>query len=1598
VALSFCRDKGIVVPAEPQEFITRPLSELFGRHPGYGFAGIGVSTAIGNYTETDVDLSSPGSLSGLLDWTRTYNSLSTDSGVLGRGWATSFGASLELAPPGSPGSVQFHDVDGRVLTFTPEPAGAFNRPQDLDADLIRNADGTFTLAFNSGAAWSFDANGRLTGKSAEGQTVACSYNPAGLLLQATHSSGTHLNFSYGTAGRLVQAETSDGRAASYAYDAAGSLSTVTLPGGGIIAYASTGTVIGSVTDPDGNLIVTNTYQADGRVSQQDLPSDGTIAFGYDTTSGVTTVTSTPPGAQATFHADSQGRLVGVTDPLGNASAFTYDANGRLISGATPAGTPFAQSFDSRGNVLTATFGGATTTWTYDSASRVTSETDPVGNTTTFTYAGTSRIPSAATAADGSVIRLEVADGLVTRRTDADGNTTIYSYDAAGNLISVTDPLGELWRFGYDAAGRRISFTTPSGAVTRFTYDAAGRMTASTDPSGAAMRYEYSASGLLLQTTDPTGAVYRSGYNSSGQLTSVTDPLGRTAAYEYDPIGNPLSFAEPAGGTSSAVYDALGRVASMTGPDGTVVQYTYDADGNQLTEQTPSGTSSTTYDARGNRISVTDPLGATTRYEYDAADRLVTTTYPDGAVKRVSYDAAGNVVASTDPLGAVTRWLFTPAGNIAAIIDPLGRETTYKRNAAGRVTEVTDPQGGRTRFAYDPDGRQISVTTPAGLLTTFRYNAAGRLDTVVNPRGWPTTYEYSARGERTAVIPPSGAIRRYRYDAAAQLIQSVDANGSTNGYDYDKAGRLTSVTDAKGAATHYTYDAAGRLLTVTDPLGRTTTRTYDHAGHLVTVTDPSGHVQRMDYDVDNRLVRKSAEGATDVTFTYDAAGRRASMTDATGTTHYSYDAAGRLLTVTDPDGGATTAGYDAAGQRISLAYPSGLELGYSYDLNGRLTRLSHPRAGNATYALDPDGRLLTEQLPGRAARRYHYEHGLLDRFTVIRDGLPASATSLTRDPDGRILTQRGDSWLRSYRYDPAGQLVSVSHQDFARHPDSAAQQDPPPTAQPQPPPPWPDQRLVYDAAGNRTGLQRGGSEVRYQYDAADQLLTAEADGQHITYQYDSCGRLTEETNGGRRRVISYDGFGLPVTISTTTAGDHTGIQAVYNGDGLLTSLTLSAGDRHGDGGRAASVHYRWGSAGQIPQILAQRTEPGAHDAQDDRAGQLTADFAYGFGRTFASWEHGTATFQHDIFGSAIRTDDTEAWVEASDYDPFGVPAPTAPGNRGPQQPELPRFGYRGELATGQVIYLRARLYDAALGRFTSRDPITSLSGPAQARNPYVYAANDPIRFIDPLGTAILVPGGQIGQLARGGSQPGSSGVPGTIAISQHVSVSAADPRARALQAAWRWVVGQFGAPHTADAEFSDWVRLCALRPYGFTCQGELARDFSLSSLNYSVEGAFHQGIKLFLSSIAAGSIAGFLFPLAGGIRPISNPVQQYEVGAYKDLLARSVPGDCLAIHHVPQGSAAAQVIAGFAYLLAPTIALENEEHWRIPNRRGAYTGTAQELIEEDVQKLRDIQVPEERVQALIDLIDSMYPGILPQEGEPAEGGEVPGAEGGAVGGE
>ncbi len=1268
-----------VATAQAAPLVNRPAAELFGTHPLYGIAGNGVNSATGNYSRTGADLAFP---VGLLGWGRTYNSLDSSTGPFGRGWTPALSAHLVV---GGDGSVSFHDDDGRVLTFAPASGGGYTRPQDLDADLTRNADSTFALRYLSGEVWTFDSSGRGLARSVQGTQITFQYDDHGRLATVSHSAGQSLALSYDADGRITSVAANDGRTDSYRYDDTGFLVSVTGPNGLMEKYASNAGLVGKVLDAEDRTIVVNGYDANGRVKHQDYASGGSADFVYDTDAGTATVTGTG-GSQAVYRHDAGGRLTTVTDPAGGTFTQTFDGSGHVTGAHSAGGLAIDLAYDGRGNMVSRTIAGATTRYAYDAQDRVTSVTDASGAVTKYGYTGDDRIPSQVTNPSGAVSSNTVVAGLVTEAVDATGAKTSYAYDAGRRLASVTDPVGGTTKFGYDAVGHNTTVTSPLGRVTKYDYDPAGRLVACTDPGGAVTRYHYSSAGLLLDVTDPTGATTKNTYDANGRLAGRTDGLGRTTTYEYGLTGNVETATNPNGGTEKFSYDPFGRVSSVSDAAGAVISYGYDADGRQTQRTAPAGTKVTRYDSRGLVVASTDAAGRTTTYEYDGNGRLISVNDPVGNVSRTAYDANGRVVSRTDPTGAVTRYTYDAAGHLLTTTDPLGHVTTNTWDAAGHLVSVTDAMGGVTRYTYDADGRRTSETSAAGLVVRFEYDATGRLAKTTDPRGGVTAYGYNPRGDQTSVASPTGSTKHLEYDAAGQLTRSVNGNGAATAYTYDGAGNLTSITEPSGSVTRYTYDSAGRQTSSTDPLGRVTKQMYDESGNLTSVTDPAGKTLRMAYDAVGELLKRTGSDGTTESYTYDAGGRRASMTDATGTTAYTYDAANRIASYTEPDGASYALGYDAAGRRIRLTYPDKLTVQYSYDNDGRLTGISDPRAGTTTYTLNPDGLVLAEQLPDGISRGYGYDGGLLVKYQEAGANGPRQDTTLVRDADGRVIKQSDQGRTYQFGYDRAGQLVSV---DTPGH-DAMA--------------------ITYDADGNRTGVTGPGTRKTLRYDAADQLVSSDDGPQHVDYGYDPSGRLISQTGHVDSLNIDYNSFGQAATRTVTHGGETTVQRLTYNGDGLLVGFVT--GHDPGD-----VAHFQWSVGDQVPQIL--------------QADGVT-DFVYGYGRVSADTAHGSDVFSRDVYGSAVRTPQTADWAQGLRYDVFG-----SPDNAG--QPSLtgPRFGYRGELSIGDdAVYLRARWYEPDTGLFTSRDPLSTLVGQTRPASPYPYADSDPLDKVDPAGKFAL----------------------------------------------------------------------------------------------------------------------------------------------------------------------------------------------------------------------------------------------------------------------
>lgn len=95
---------------------------------------------------------------------------------------------------------------------------------------------------------------------------------------------------------------------------------------------------------------------------------------------------------------------------------------------------------------------------------------------------------------------------------------------------------------------------------------------------------------------------------------------------------------------------------------------------------------------------------------------------------------------------------------------------------------------------------------------------------------------------------------------------------------------------------------------------------------------------------------------------------------------------------------------------------------------------------------------------------------------------------------------------------------------------------------------------------------------------------------------------------------------------------------------------------------------------------------------------------------------------------IATDASGNPISSMDNKPFGVPSfGTA----------VDSVGFAGHVLDEdtQFVYMKARYYDPATGRFLSADPVSSPEGSVTEFGRFHYAANNPLKFIDPTGRVI-----------------------------------------------------------------------------------------------------------------------------------------------------------------------------------------------------------------------------------------------------------------------
>ncbi|MHC1784692.1 MAG: DUF6531 domain-containing protein [Anaerolineaceae bacterium] len=784
--------------------------------------------------------------------------------------------------------VTISGFDGEHHQYLRLPDGSFQPSHHDYSTLVMNADQSYTLSDKAGRRVEFDAQGHcLALVDSNGNRTTFKYDTQGLLTGVTDASGRSIQLSY-TNGRLSQIVDPAGNQFQYAYDQAGNLASYRDPLGNSTQYTydSKRRLI-TLTNPEGIKVLTNTYDAWSRVTQQVDGRGGVLNIRYG---DMRSVAVDPMGMPVIYYYDAYQRLIGQEDALQNRTTTLYDSNDNVLQVNDRLGHVTSYNYDKRGNIVRITDPQKNSTLNeYEENNRLLTTTDRTGATTHFAHDANNNVIEL-TNALGSVTSFTYDPrGLPLSITDANGHRKSFDYDTSGNLIRSTDDLGHTEIRTYDILGRCLSYIDGAGHTSQYVYDPSGHTLQRMDAMDRATTFTYDRSGMLLSVTDARGSVTNNTYDGQYALIQVTDALGNRTRYERDLNGQLVTQIDANGNATRFVRDPLGRIIQIIDPLDRQVKLSYNAD--------------------GSLASKTKADGRTISYQYDSLGRISKVAYPDKSTEVWEYDEEGRILSASNG-----SW-----------------QAKYSLDALGRIL-VTDlaEEGVQIAYGYDPVGNRVEIKATRGSdqLYNARYffDATDRLAKASDEiSGYSISYDYSENNTLSTIRQSSGVQMNFLRNAVEQIISLEYLDGDeqvqeTVEYEYDAAGNLMrrSQDGVDSLVATYEYDALNRLVTE-DLAGLQVEYTYDAVGNRMQRTGSQETLSYI-YDAADQLL---SAGTT--TYTYDANGNQISRKDASGTYSLTYDDRNLLVGITTPTNLSIKFGYDTSGLQVAIQGQEGTKI-------------------------------------------------------------------------------------------------------------------------------------------------------------------------------------------------------------------------------------------------------------------------------------------------------------------------------------------------------------------------------------------------------------------------------------------------------------------------------------------------------------------------------------------------------------------------------------------------------------------------------------------------------------------------------------------------
>ncbi len=969
------------------------------------------------------------------------------------------------------------------------------------------------------------------------------------------------------------------------------------------------------------------------------------------------------------------------------------------------------------------------------------------------------------------------------------------YDpSTGNLAQLTMKMqsgtNPVWVMGYDPNnGNLTSMMYPSG-------DAAHQTNKKPDPYVISYAYDDELSTFVKSISDSFGYTSLAGYQyefgqsawtrdiNGNYQVNVYDNFGRlarvcgpyesvsgsqeackgvdipTLAFTYalaglDPVTNDISAPASAvtlNRAESSMLDKPDTLTTATFADGMkrIIQTKKQAQVADIVGMTVSGTivfdqlgrvkeqDQASFNTSKDSLYIPDLVRYnTTRLYYDGLDRttrvespdagapggiaVTTTTYGFGAIAGVTgnlfktrvIDPEGSLVNGAEGRGTKISYKDVH-DRIHAVVEynKVGGAvkeivTTYNYDTMGQITHVKDVKNNITTVSYDRLGRRLTINNPDTGLTKYTYDPNGNVTTkeTANLRNGAKKVSYQYEYNR---------LREIEYPDSPHVVYEYGTNDDANN---NQVGRIKKVTDESGEEERY-YGKLGevvkerrRVNAFNNPVSRTwyeTKYVFDSFGRMKQLTYPDGEVLNYEYDGGGLL--RHAEGTKRANryvyinkLTYNKEGQRSRMEYGNGVySVYTYDDTTKRLA------NLNTIALDRKASRVIQ------NIDYKYDLVGNILNTDNTR----DVPVPPGG-----QHGGPTHQDFTYDNMYqlvaaggwhqtadnkktiyTDNFTYdfignIRSKVQTHLIVHGLDPATSSSTNpRDTNYSLTYQYMTSGSLkphaVTETEDKLYKYDDNGNMTD------------WvskvsgQNRHISWNEENRVKSIMDQGSTIVFLYDDAGERAVKRGQmGETVYvsrfYSLKNGGLGSKHVFAGETRVctkLEKDGGSLSTGVPGSTA--------LVNSRGILSAYTRGNGQKRG---------------------IERRLNPYAASNPPIEKFQF-----------FYHGDH--------LGSSSFITDDDGAVYQHLEYFPYGE---TWVEDGGTGQMPMYRFtGKELDPETG-LYYYGARYYDPVLSRWISADPLlgTYLSGqPNQGvyksinLDSFRYAANNPVRLLDPTGMA------------------------------------------------------------------------------------------------------------------------------------------------------------------------------------------------------------------------------------------------------------------------